>query len=398
MSHDLLAASKGGVTERQFALAQAALVGDGALDYIGRSLFQPRKVENPLSMEATASSNPKRIVLIRPCCIGDAVMATAALSGLRESFPAAHISWVAGPWSARAIAHHPALDEIVAAGADMPLKSAAGFMRLVGLLRAGSYDMAISLVRSPLMSLAARLSGIAIRAGLDSGGRGFGYNLRVPVDPDAPEHECAIYLRVVSAVAGRQVHAYANLPLIDEARATVRTRLANQQVAPPFIVAHPGGGVNPGARFEGKRFPLPLFAEMLNRVADAWGASVILLGGPGDVELVAEVARGLKARHAQWINQLSFAEIGALAADSLVYIGNDSGLTHLAAASGAKTVMLMGPTDPRRYAPYAPGSIAVSVHGEAVTAYSVSRTNPREGQDICLSVESAVREIVASRD
>ena len=349
-------------------------------------------------MEATASSNPKRIVLIRPCCIGDAVMATAALSGLRESFPGAHISWVAGPWSARAIAHHPALDEIVDTGADMPLKSAAGFMRLVGLLRAGSYDMAVSLVRSPLMSLAARLSGIPLRAGLDSGGRGFGYNLRVAVDPDAPEHESAIYLRVVSAVAGREVQAYANLPVTDAARATVRTRLENQQVLRPFIVAHPGGGVNPGARFEGKRFPLPLFAETLNRVAEAWGASVILLGGPGDAELVAAVARDLKARQAQWINQLNFAEIGALAADSLVYIGNDSGLTHLAAASGAKTVMLMGPTDPRRYAPYAPGSIAVRIHGEQVTVYSAAATDALAGRDIRETVVAAVKDIVESRD
>jgi ADP-heptose:LPS heptosyltransferase len=361
-------------------------------------MFQPQKVRNRVVMETTAISNPKRIVLIRPCCIGDAVMATAALSALRETYPDAHISWVAGPWSARAIAHHPALDEIVDTGVDMPLKSVTGFMRLVGLLRAGNYDMAISLVRSPLMSLAARLSEIPVRAGLDSGGRGFGYNLRVPVDPDAPEHESEIYLRVVSAGAGREVQAYANLPVTDVASETVRTRLESQQVLRPFIVAHPGGGVNPGARFEVKRFPLQQFAEMLNRVAKAWGASVILLGGPGDAELVAEVARGLKAQHVQWVDRLAFPEIGALAAQALVYIGNDSGLTHLAAASGAKTVMLMGPTDPRRYAPYAPGSIAVCVHGKQVTAYSVSQTNPLAWQDICVSVESAVKAIVESRD
>ena len=138
-------------------------------------------------MEATARSTPKRIVLVRPCCIGDVVMATAALSALREKFPEAHISWAVGPWSARAIAHHPALDAIVDIGADMPLKSLTACLRLVKLLRAGDYDTAVSLVRSPLMSLAVRLSGIPVRAGLDSGGRGFGYNLRVPVDPDAPE-------------------------------------------------------------------------------------------------------------------------------------------------------------------------------------------------------------------
>ena len=347
-----------------------------------------------MTTEASARFNPERIILLRPCCIGDVVMATAALSALRETFPAAHIGWAIGPWSARAIAHHSAIDEIVDIGADMPLKSATAFLRLVRQLRAGDYDMAVSLVRSPLMSLAARLSGIPVRAGLDSGGRGFGYNLRAPVDPDAPEHESEIYLRVVSAVAGRRVQAYTNLPVTDEARAAVQARLRDMRMSPPFIVAHPGGGVNPGARHEVKRFPLPLFAEMLNRVAKAWEASVILLGGPGDGELAAAAERELKVRAVSWVDRLSFREIGALAAEALVYIGNDSGLTHLAAASGARTVMLMGPTDPRRYAPYAPDAIAVRVQGKRVSAYSAAKTDPREWHGIGKSVVVAVEDIV----
>lgn len=351
-----------------------------------------------MDFEATAPSFPQRIVLIRTCCIGDAVMATAALSALREAFPGAHISWAVGPWTARAIAHHPALDTIVDTGADMPLKSPAAFLRLVKLLRAGDYDMAVSLVRSPLMSLAARLSGIPLRAGLDSGGRGFGYNLRVPVDPDAREHESEIYLRVVSALGGRELRAYANLPVTEAAQAAVRSLLAAAQIAGPFIVAHPGGGVNPGARFESKRLPPQLFAEMLNRVAPARGASVILLGGPGDAELVAELVRQLLVHTVSWVDRLTFPEIGALAAQALVYIGNDSGLTHLAAASGAKTVMLMGPTDPQRYGPFARDAIAVRVQGKRVSAFSAAGTDPLEGRDIRESVVAAVKDIVESLD
>ncbi len=340
------------------------------------------------------SVEPRRIVLLRPCCIGDAVMATAALSALRQTFPDAHISWAIGPWSARAIAHHPALDEIVDTDADMPLKSPVAFWRLVGLLRAGGYDMAISLVRSPLMSLAARLSGIPVRAGLDSRGRGFGYNLRVAVDPEAREHESEIYLRVVSAMAGREVHAYANLPVSAAPQAEVRSRLAAENIAGPFVVAHPGGGVNPGARFDGKRFPLQKFAQILNRVAEARGAGVILLGGPGDGDLTAEVERRLTVPAVSWADRLTFPEIGALAAEALVYIGNDSGLTHLAAASGGETVMLMGPTDPLRYAPYARDAIALRVQGKQVTAHSAAQTDPLEWPEISKSVVRAVEDIV----
>ena len=206
-------------------------------------------------------------------------------------------------------------------------------------------------------------------------------------------HESEIYLRAVSAVAGRPVQAYANLPVMEAARAQIRSLLAAEDIAGPYIVAHPGGGVNPGARFESKRFPPRLLAKMLNQVAKTWEASVILLGGPGDGELVAEVKRELSVGAVSWVDRLTFPEIGALATQALVYIGNDSGLTHLAAASGARTVMLMGPTDPRRYAPYAPDAVAVQVRGKQVAAYSAAKTDPLGWHDISKSVVSALEDI-----
>ncbi len=338
---------------------------------------------------------PKRIALIRPCCIGDVVMATAALTALREAYPEAHISWVAGPWSARAIAHHPAINAILLTDADMPLGSPLAFWHFTRQLQAGSFDCAISLARSPLMSLATWLAGIPFRAGLDSGGRGFGYNLRVDIDPDAPDHESEIYLKVVSAIAGREFHAYANLPVAKASMAAARAYFAKENIDSPFIVAHPGGGVNPGMRFESKRFPPLCFAELLNRVAEAKGASVILLGGPDDEDLVAEVAGHLTAPWHSSAGKLTFVEIGALAAEALVYIGNDSGLTHLAAASGAKTVMLMGPTDPRRYRPYTRDSMVVWIPSEVGSrGVAEGPAEWRGREDIGIQVAVAAKEIL----
>lgn len=302
---------------------------------------------------------PRRIVLIRPCCIGDAVMATAALTALRNAFPRAHIVWAVGPWSAPAIRHHPAIDAILDCEADMPLQSPSMFWRFVRRLRAGDFDLAVSLMRSPLTSLAVLLAGIPVRAGLDSGGRGFGYNLRVPLDSAAREHESEIYLKVVSAIAGEPLRAYANLPVSAATRTAVLARLSRAGIAAPFIVAHPGGGSNPGAQLASKRYPAPLLAELLNRVAAARGASVILIGAAGDADLAGAVAAGLTVPPRNWVNRLSFTDIGALAAGALLYIGNDTGVTHLAAASGAKTVMIMGPTDPKRYAPYTADQLAL---------------------------------------
>lgn len=345
---------------------------------------------------AALAPNPRRIVLVRPCCIGDVVMATAALSALRDVFPDSQITWAVGPWSAPAIDHHLAIDSILDTGADMPLRSPGSMLRFVNRLRAGQFELAVSLVRSPLMGLAIYLSGIPVRAGLDSGGRGFGYNLRVPIDPAVREHESEIYLKVISAIAGRAVSAYANLPVTNTAQTAIRKRLATAEIASPFIVAHPGGGANPGAQLTRKRYPLAQFAEILNRVTDASDAEVILLGGPDDCELVSEVASRLTAPTSRWVGVLDFQEIGALAAEALFYMGNDTGLTHLAAASGARAVMLMGPTDPRRYAPYTPDHLAlwkpVEIQaGGAARAGGANWDWARDG----ISVEDAVERILA---
>ena len=345
---------------------QVALALTTPLHYINRvaQLGQSNRammysILGNLFPSAAMVAPPQRIVFVRPCCIGDVVMATAALSALRSTFPAAHISWALGPWSARAVAHHPDMDAVLDIGSDMPLRTLPAMLRFVRQLRAGDYDMAISLVRSPMMSLALYLAGIPLRVGLDSGGRGFGYNLRVPIDPDAREHESAIYLKVICAVAGKTVEAWENLPVTPAAQESIRHKLSERKIAPPFIVAHPGGGSNPGMQLAHKRYPPAQLAAMLNQVAEKTGASVILLGGPTDEALVAAVKQGTQARFVSWVGELSFPEIGALAAEALLYIGNDTGLTHLAAASGARAVMLMGPTDPQRYAPYTDDHLAL---------------------------------------
>jgi ADP-heptose:LPS heptosyltransferase len=299
------------------------------------------------------TAQPKRIVFIRPCCIGDVVMATGALSALREIYPDAHITWAVGSWSARAVEHHPAIDAILDTGsADLPVRSMTGFIRFVRQLRTGQFDMAVSLVRSPLMSLAMQLSGIPNRVGLDSAGRGFGYNVRVPINPHDTQHEGEIYLKVIQAIAGKPVHAYANLPVLESAKTAIQARLSSAQITQPYIVAHPGGGSNPGMQMDSKRYPLAQLADMLNQLAEELPATLIVIGGPQDGDLVDILHQHLTVKSVAWVGDLSFAEIGALAHSALFYIGNDTGLTHVAAASGAKTVMMMGPTDPQRYAPF----------------------------------------------
>ena len=301
-----------------------------------------------------------RILLIRPCCIGDVIMATPTLSALRSAYPDAHITWAIGGWSRKAVEHHPAIDAFLDTGsADMPVKSLSGFWLFVQQMRAGNFDIVVSLVRSPLMSLTVLLSGIPQRVGIDSNGRGFGYTLRHKIDPKHAQHEAQIYLDVVAQLGIPTDNFQSNLPVLDSAEESLQAKLAEKHIETSYIVINPAGGNNPGMTLDSKRWLPQNFAEVANQLSTELDCDIVLLAGPNDAPIIEAVRQYLTVPAHEFLGTLSFPEIGALAKNSRFYLGNDTGLTHIAAASGAKTAMILGLTDPVRYAPFTDNSLAL---------------------------------------
>ena len=336
-----------------------------------------------------------RILLIRPCCIGDVIMATATLSALRSAYPDAHITWAVGGWSRRAIDYHPSVDTFLDTGVSaMPVKSISGFLRFVQQMRAGNFDIVVSLVRSPLMSLAVLLSGIPQRLGIDSNRRGFGYTLPLKISPNQAQHEAQIYLDVVGQLGIPTKDFQANLPVLDSARASIQQKLAENNINKPYIVINPAGGNNPGMSLDSKRWLPENFAQLANQLSKDLDCEIVLLAGPDDAKIIDAVRVHLDSEPIAFIGTLSFPEIGALASLSRLYIGNDTGLTHIASASGAKTAMILGLTDPQRYAPFTDNSIALWKpialdEGGVASVKSENWDWQRDG----ISVEQALSEI-----
>jgi heptosyltransferase-2/heptosyltransferase-3 len=315
----------------------------------------------PAFFTRPAPPAPKRVALILPCCIGDVVMATPTLQALRRAYPNAHITWCVGSWSKAAIEMHPALNTVIDTGAAaLPVKSWGGFWRFVEQLRSCYFDLAVSLVRSPLMSLALWLAGIPHRAGLDSDGRGFGYSVRAPIDPLAERHEADIYLDVPRALGLDVSGLWASCPPTPNDLRAAHAALAAHGLADrPVVLVNPAGGQNPGMVMDSKRYPAASMAFLAERTAERLQATVMVVAGPNDGALAAQLQAHLSTPAPALVGVLTLRQIAALASLSRLYLGNDTGLTHLAAAAGAPTVMVMGPTSPKRYAPYTPDSLAL---------------------------------------
>ncbi len=299
----------------------------------------------------------RRIVLIKPCCIGDVIMATPLLTALRRGYPDASIEWMVGSSAIEALRQHPDLTRGIDCGRlANPTSRPLSLLRMVGQLRAGKYDLAVVPDRSPLIGMAALLAGIPGRAGLDSAGRGFAFNVKAHIDPNAIRHEAEIYLDVARALGLSTENCWANVPpsreSLEQARRLLYQNPNYREL--PLIVVHPGGGVNAGMTMTQKRWPAERFAALADRAADTIGGQVTVIGAKSDESASHAFMQAAQHPVLDMTLHLSLPIIGALASLAAVYVGNDNGVAHLAAASGGKVLMIFGPSDPRRYAPFVP--------------------------------------------
>ncbi len=106
--------------------------------------------------------------------------------------------------------------------------------------------------------------------------------------------------------------------------------------------------IAPGSGAREKNWPEEFFIAVANGWRERTGGFAVLLVGP------VEAARGGIDRlreHCLAVSDLNLSQVAALMSRSAVYLGNDSGVSHLAAAVGVPTVALFGPSDPRQWAP-----------------------------------------------
>lgn len=117
----------------------------------------------------------------------------------------------------------------------------------------------------------------------------------------------------------------------------------------PYYVCHPGSSAERG--MDEKRLPPEAYAELLRRIRAEFGLSALLIGGPEESALRARIL-ALAPEAAREARAGSLAALAGQIAGGRFFLGNDSGLMHIAAALGRRCACFFGPTDERRTGPY----------------------------------------------
>lgn len=302
-----------------------------------------------------ARRQPRSIVIIKPCCIGDLIMTTPLLEVIQQNYPQASITYVVGSWSKSIPEHHPAVTSIINCGTvGIPGRYLfKDYMKLAQQLRRRHFDLAFVLDRSPMLTLLPWLAGIPRRVGPDSLGRGFSLTDRVPVsaDPNSLQHQAEIYLDLA-----RAIHLHIEQPRMRFVPTTAE-RAAVLPSAYIKVAVFPGGGSNPGMELTSKRWPLERYRMLVQKLVTKLGVQVQLIGGPDDFALNQQLIDGLEPSTPDGMvvnlaGKTSFGETAAQIADCAFFIGNDSSPMHLAAAVGIPVIAIFGPTSPQEYGPY----------------------------------------------
>ncbi|MCA9939141.1 MAG: glycosyltransferase family 9 protein [Anaerolineales bacterium] len=299
---------------------------------------------------------PRKILILKPCCLSQVMLATPLLAALSNAYPKAQIDWAVCESARAAVATNPRVSELIDSGrVGLAQGRWQDVSALIARLRQEQYDTCFIPSRSALLSYIAWRAHIPRRVGLDNVGRGFAHTLPVRV-PQEPAHEAEHYLKLAAVVGIAEQPPMEFFPRdTDRARTTERLVEELDWLGDrPLVMLHPGGGQNPVRVDLRRQWPMERFALLGNYLARQHGALVLLVGGEMDRER-AEAALGLMSVRAfNFAGTLTLGELGALAEIADLYVGNDTGPTHVAAAAGCPTLAIFGPTDPLISRPFVP--------------------------------------------
>jgi ADP-heptose:LPS heptosyltransferase len=289
----------------------------------------------------------RKALLVRLRSIGDTVLMTPCLAALKQWRPDIETTVLLEPLSAPLLEGHPLVDKLLVVE-----KSLASRARLVAALKREGFDVAFDLHGGPTASILASLSGARWTVGY----AGYRHSRLLRLRAPAPDRllgrdslhsvEQQLALLSWSGVPWPAARPRLSLAVSERALASARSKLSSAGLAETAFAV-----IAPAAAFESKRWPTGGFAEVADHLKERWDLPGVVIAGPGQEETAREVARKTRSA-ASVIVGLSLPELAALISQSHVFIGNDSGPMHIAAAFARPIVAVFGSSSPGVWHPW----------------------------------------------
>jgi ADP-heptose:LPS heptosyltransferase len=300
---------------------------------------------NPRDPASLLPSLPRNanVLVIRLRSIGDVTLTLPALQALHDWRPDLRIHMLVEPLCAPVVENHPAISEVII------LK---GFRQTVRLSRRRKFAVAFNMHGGPTSAFLTRLSGAPLRVCWAGRQHSWMYNVQVPI-------RFPVFGRTTMHTAEHRLQQflYTGLPekplgpakIYPDASSVVfiQDKLAGKGITPDL----PYALMRPGASQENKRWPAERFAAIGQWLRETHGIATVVNLGPGDEPIAADVRKHFTGVGVI-LDDLDLPGLIALLAGSCLFVGNDTGPTHIAAALGKKCVVVFGASDSKVWSPW----------------------------------------------
>jgi heptosyltransferase-2 len=305
---------------------------------------------------ATTLAPIHRLVIRAPNWLGDAVLALPAMSAVRRHFPDAHLTVAAVPSVAALFREETDVrPERVLELPDMTRAT-------VAALEGGAFDAGLLFPNSFRSAWQFARAGIGERWGFATAMRGPLLTRRSPKPRSKGVQHHADYYRTL--VRGLEIRCDDRPPALRASAASLERAVAllrQRGVAAGTRIV----GVAPGAAYgQAKQWPPDRVAAVLARLTQESDVTCVLAGASHDRQAAREIESWLRAHAADTsgrvidlVGRTSLAALVGLTAQCEVFLTNDSGAMHVAAALGRPVVAVFGPTDERATGPLGDGEV-----------------------------------------
>ena len=378
--------------------------------FLVNRLFYRKSLPLPLDI--------KKILVVKLDHIGDVLLATPAITNLRLHYPHAHIALLVGSWSKQVVECNPHIDEILCYDSPFFRRSSTSpqnigrpnlfgrprlfrlkaAMQMLRLLKSERYDLIVEL-RGDFLTLAlAMLKGGKYR--LDRSTQRVLKKLRNPPffpplikggkrglegKSECSEHEVEINLDVLRSggipITSRKT--FFNVPPKDQTWAKSFLSEVGIDASKPIIAIHAGSPVPL------KRWPAERFAKLADILIER-KTQVLFLGGADEKQLVEEIQSQMRHKSVNIAGRTNLQQLGAVLQNCHLFIGNDSGPMHIAAAVGTRVIGLFGPGSPQRFGPFGKSCTSIRKKPDCPPCM---KEKCSLGEDGCI-VEISVKDVV----
>src|SRR3979490_1751897 len=293
-------------------------------------------------------SEVRRVLLVRLRSIGDTVLTTPSLFALRRFLPQAQIDILLEDWVAPVLEGSDLVDRVIEIARD----SKTGRARLARELRASRYDVVYNLHGGTTATLLTRATGAKHRVG-------FGHYQYARLHNHAAPSSREIWQRPSLHSVEQQLAliGWTGVPVTDRPSTRLAVterslRIVTEKLGAAGVddMEKPCAMIHPAAAFDTKQWATENFARVSEELT-ARGLAVIAIVSVKEKRILDELVKETAAP-VVGLSDLSLPEVTALAARARLFVGNDSGIAHIAAAAGAPCVVIFGSSNVAHWRPW----------------------------------------------